>query len=225
MANHKLDLKYFEPIEAIVFYKSDDASIYPCAHGISKLENGDYVILKPKQISKSFIRNMYQNICGNNAKTSSFIPENLLYLGSDRMLWWNGYHEKYIFKTENHGKITFSIKNATFLFVYGPKIGFHVYLVKGTKRPSENTKIFDFPIYNVSDGEICLGTTKVPEFDSKDLNGFIEKMTEAFFFSKFTNEGSNEIEKIWNDVAKTGIFDLLEYNKRFNVVNDLVILL
>jgi PRTRC genetic system protein B len=225
MASNKLNLRYYEPIEAIVFYKSENNAIFPCSHGISKLPNGEYKILLPKQVSKTMIKNIYNDICGNNAVSSVFLPENLLYVGSDRIMWWGGDREQYKFNTLLHGEISFSIKDASLLFVYGPSIGFNVFLVEGTKRPSENTKIFDFPVYNSQNGSICLGTTKVPEFDSKNINSFIKKMTDVFFYSKFTSEGDEKVKQIWTKVAKTGVFDIRKPHEKLKIVNDLLILL
>lgn len=130
--------------------------------------------------------------CSSARRTASSLPENVLFVAGDLILWW-------VRPAFRHVAFRVSEKDAERLgaaergeSVPHPGLVFaassrewRVWAVKGSQRPTLATPLFQAPYFNVdAHGHICQGSVPKPDGSTAEK---IDAWNDAFFRSYFTH--------------------------------------
>ncbi|TXH00026.1 MAG: PRTRC system protein B [Nevskiaceae bacterium] len=126
------------------------------------------------------------------ARRLRFVDERMLAWGDVGMVWWVPASRRRIwFRTDGEdglGTVNGMVWHPNLIFTAGRE-GWRVFAVKEDGRPTERTKLWRAPYYNVSkEGHICEGTATIPEDAVPEETGRYE---DAFFGSNFTHANAN----------------------------------
>jgi PRTRC genetic system protein B len=202
MSEEKFE-KSFEPSLGIIVYKKD-SDFYLQAHEIGK--NGDkYSWGEGKPLKKEQLQELAQSISKQNLASmelSGLLPENILYyqpaISGNRIVWWIAPSERYI-HFSSHLKIKSGKCRLPALLLAAHDRKMYVFALKGSKKPTIKTEIFNAPFYNLYDnGDVCLGTTS--ETRKKNyLHEEMDRWERRFFGSRFTDAHGDDdrLNKGW----------------------------
>ncbi len=122
---------------------------------------------------------------------AGLVPERLLAIAPSMMAWWCPPSPRTVWFecAEDAGKDLGSASGRTshpglVFAVAGSR--WHVFAVKGTGRPSGDSRLYRAPYFNVwaDRGEVCIGNVRVPRSCSPEA---MEAYERAFFESRFTH--------------------------------------
>ncbi|MCL2591250.1 MAG: PRTRC system protein B [Betaproteobacteria bacterium] len=128
---------------------------------------------------------------GKHSAHVGFLPDNVLCFNGEAIVWWMPPAKRHIsFSTPAHidemgaAERGETVPHPGLVFAAAPQY-WYVWAVKGAKRPTPATPLYQAPYFNVgSKGEICQGSASVPN------EGTVEKISawnDAFFRSTFTH--------------------------------------
>lgn len=115
-----------------------------------------------------------------------FLPENVLAVGKGYMVWWSRPTQRRVFfqAKEPIGNRAGTTPHPGLVFAVDEE-GWSVFAVKGDKRPTPESPLFQAPYFNVyGSGRICTGNVELPSLTTTDA---IAAYEEAFFGSNFTH--------------------------------------
>jgi PRTRC genetic system protein B len=122
---------------------------------------------------------------------SGFLPETVLYLHEDLMVWWvPPAHRHITFKTPDRAEQMGGVERGEVVpypgLVFAASSRFwHVWAVKGKSRPTLASPLYRAPYFNVNGhGSICRGNVAVPEGTTAERIG---AWNDAFFRSYFSH--------------------------------------
>ena len=128
------------------------------------------------------------------APASAFIPEGVLAMGNENLIWWKAAHiSPILFKGDVKELKAISgrkVPHPSLVFVSGKRAleCLTVYAVKGDARPTLETELFEPPYWNIHGSrDVCLPSGyAIP----KDLSpSSIESWERIFFCSHFSHSG------------------------------------
>jgi PRTRC genetic system protein B len=151
---------------------------------------GEAVIGPGRAMSARDAHTLAASLC-RHAVPGGFLPETALFIQGDTLLWWVPPARRHIaFRTPEHaGQMGGAERGETvshpgLVFAASPRF-WRVWAVKGAKRPTPATALYQAPYFNVnSQGCICQGNVTVPEGATADRIG---AWNDAFFRSYFTH--------------------------------------
>src|SRR5581483_3602195 len=116
-----------------------------------------------------------------------FLPETVLYMDGELLLWWVPPAERHVvFKAvelgaPERGEV---VPHPALVFAASSTV-WKVWAVKGRHRPTLHTALFQAPYFNVyENGDICRGSAQVPNGTTAEK---IDAWNAAFFGSFFTH--------------------------------------
>lgn len=121
-----------------------------------------------------------------------FLPETVLYLRGDLILWWVPPASRHVvFRVESgHAAALGGVERGETVPLPGLIFAasnqtWRVWAVKGSRRPTPQTPLYQAPFFNVNaQGAICQGNVPVPEGTTVEKIG---AWNDAFFRSYFTH--------------------------------------
>lgn len=179
----------FEPYASIIAYKTEGEygnQSYYLEH--RKIRNGKMGVGKP--LTEDMLRNIILKL-----KTTSdqldlsihgVVPSNVLYcdtrIESDRLVWWRGPEERYLYFQEGLEIPSGKMKVPGLVYEVR-RNGLMVYAFKG-KKPSK--LLYHAPFMNVSD-YVCLGNAKVKKPTERTFEKVIAYWEKMFWNSEFSH--------------------------------------
>ncbi|WP_224962717.1 PRTRC system protein B [Geomonas subterranea] len=179
---------------AIMIYGDSD-SAYATYHSIHIDANKQPSLLEGHPLTAGQIGGLVQRL-GRNAQIGTFLSENVLSVGMDSLIWWVKPAVREIHFAcsgdkgigEESGMVP--CPGLVFAVVEGV---WYVFAVKGSKRPTESTQLYQAPHFNVwAGGKICTGNVKLPEGADVEDRAAWEK---AYFGSRFSHPNVPELVK------------------------------
>jgi PRTRC genetic system protein B len=162
-------------------------------HDVAQAD-GRPVIQPGQPVSVAALERLMQSL--GRQTGAQAIPENLLSLGMDRMVWWSRASRRRIWFNASHDQT--GLKPLSGKFVYHPALLFvahthnlSVYALAGDRRPVPKTKIYRAPYWNLQNGHMCNGNLTLPACLPENIAGF----EAAFFNSEFTHGGGGGITR------------------------------
>lgn len=152
---------------------------------------GEAIIGAGRAMSAQTARRLAADLC-HHATPAGFLPETVLCLQGNAMLWWvPPAHRHVAFRVDpghaaqmGGGERGGSVPHPGLVFAASPRF-WRVWAVKGTKRPTPATVLYQAPYFNVDGhGNICQGNVSVPDGTTVERIG---AWNEAFFRSFFTH--------------------------------------
>lgn len=185
---------------AIMVYGNDVES-FATVHNVDSDQNGAPVLLEGHVLTLETLNALSVELTKGAASKRAFngyLPENVLAVGIGSIVWWLPAADRSISFTcgDNaignrsgitpHPSLVFGVNNGNWT----------VFAVKGNKRPTPETVLFQAPYFNVwSSGKICQGTVTVPNGATADM---IDGWNRSFFESNFSHpnvHGKNQLLK------------------------------
>jgi PRTRC genetic system protein B len=193
--------------QAVLIYQSDDENAFATVHNIDMVD-GQPVILAGQAMTPRAACSLSRAL-SKNAMHRGFLPETVLYIDGDLMVWWVPPAERHIvFRAETllwwvpamerHSVLRAAELNKNLIVsergerVPHPGLIFavsgdiwKVWAVKGDRRPTLDTPLYNAPYFNVfAGGGICQGNVTVPEGTTAAK---IDEWNSAFLDSVFTH--------------------------------------
>lgn len=148
----------------------------------------------------------------NHLQPTSLLPENILHLDYKKgeVVWYTPASKRRLLFTE---ELEIPDGNACIpAMVWKADLQtLHVYALKEKERPTEKTKLFLAPFFNIyDDGKLCTGTIDIDFSDVHSLEDFIQTWEGYFFNSYFSHALNNErvskenLLTIWKTLIETG---------------------
>lgn len=189
-----LGIMYY-PISALVFYISNENyrnTTY--VEHFDMDDKGNPINAHPLTIREANVLRKMLNVeeTETNACFTSkgLLPKQILHLNSSdngNVIWFTKPQKRKLFFIKNLG-IPNGMAFLPTLIWKANKTTLSVYAVKGKRRPTENTKLYYAPFFNVyENGNICMGTVDIQASKATSLEEFIHLWEEYFFNSYFSH--------------------------------------
>lgn len=170
---------------AVLIYRDRAEAALATIHAIEEVD-GQPAILPGKAMSARHAAALARSLAAS-VRQGGWLPENVLYLEGDRIVWWVAPHRQHIaFKTNETliGERGAEVPHPGLVFA-AARHTWAVWAVKGTKRPGPDTVLYRAPYMNTYvDGTICAGNVALPKATAAER---IAAWNDAFFRSFFTH--------------------------------------
>ncbi len=192
--------------QAVLIYRGPQGSAFATVHDVEEVA-GEATILAGKAMTPHAALALSRELA-KSVSHGGFIPETVLYVDGDLLLWWTRPGNRHIaFRAEalgapERGEV---VPHPGLVFAASSQV-WEVWAVKGEARPTPETALFQAPYFNVYEhGGICQGSVGVPQGTTTEK---IDAWNEAFFGSFFThpNVRKNLVKyrggayKFWKDM-------------------------
>jgi PRTRC genetic system protein B len=173
---------------AILVYTTKGGGNFATVHDIAVQTNGGATILPGRPMTAFAVARLARRL--TKRWQGGFIPAMLLYQDSGAIAWWVPPAKRRIWFRCAGGELGAGersevVSHPGLVFCVSTTRKWYVWAIKGRERPSEGTKLFRAPYFNVWDGgQICVGNVDLPERATAEK---IEEWTGAFFDSWFTH--------------------------------------
>ncbi len=175
--------------QAVLIYQGASESALATVHDIEEVD-GTPMILAGQAMTPRAV-NQLSRVLSKSIGHGGFLPETVLYMDGDLLLWWLPPAKRHIvFRTAElkeqwgvteRGEV---VPHPGLVFAASSRV-WKVWAVKGKNRPTLESPLFHAPYFNVWDGgDICRGNVKVPEGTTSEK---IDAWNTAFLGSVFTH--------------------------------------
>lgn len=171
--------------QAVLIYRGASDTALATVHQVEQVD-GEAVILAGQAMTPRAAIQLARALAKGVAH-GGFLPETVLYMDGDLLLWWVPPAKRHIVfrapeldapergETVPHPGLVFAASGSMW----------KVWAVKGKRRPTLRTPLFQSPYFNVwEDGDICRGNVQVPDGTTAEK---IDAWNAAFFGSFFTH--------------------------------------
>ncbi|CAN7639924.1 PRTRC system protein B [Massilia sp. LjRoot122] len=150
----------------------------------------DFQIAAGQPVTREAIVAMFEQLAKQLTLNVDFLPENVLSISADHMVWWMPACERNVFfNTKELGKRAAKVPHPGLVFAV-VKSNWYVFALTGSERPKLDTPLCHAPYFNVyDDGSICAGSAARPVGIA---TGAIPQWEAAFFDSEFTHINGGE---------------------------------
>jgi PRTRC genetic system protein B len=147
---------------------------------------------------------------------TGFIPSEVLSMSSKHIAWTvKGAVRPMYFRPRGTNKkiIKLNVPMPNLLFVATAN-GFSIAAYKGSRRPTEKTKLYHAPLMNIyRDAGVCLGSANMPQQLSLDSRKAIEDIIFKTNFSHINHEQTLSLSKTISDKAHLAFWRTLNKEK------------
>lgn len=166
---------------------SNDA-LYATMHPIQNFGTNakpNFQIAAGSPVTREGLTEMFSLLAKRHTLNTDLIPEHVLSISADHMVWWMPACERPVFfNNKELGKRGAKVPHPPLLFVV-VQGQWSVYALAKNERPKAETELQFAPYFNVYDsGGICTGSAKIPGTISAASTASWEQ---AFFESEFTH--------------------------------------
>jgi len=179
---------------AILLYANKNKP-HATVHGIHIDSEGQPSLLPGTSLAYSTLSDLIRTFT-TDSKVGMFLPENVLSIGMDSLVWYCKPAKRRISFSCSQGGIgqeSAVVPHPGLIFaVRGTS--WSVFAVKGNSRPTASTPLFQAPYFNVWEGGgICTGSAEIPDGQGIDT---ISKWESAFFDSQFSHPNIHAPKKL-----------------------------
>jgi len=169
------------------------AALYATVHPVQNFgteANPNFQIAAGSPLTREALLAMFEELAKKHSLNTDIIPENVLSISADHMVWWMPAGERNVFfNNKELGKRAAKVPHPALMFAV-VKSRWYIFALAKNERPTAETALQFAPYFNVYDScEICIGSARVPRGISANATGAWEK---AFFDSEFTHINGQE---------------------------------
>ncbi len=179
--------KVYGMSQAILLYSERGGqTVFASVHDIQTSKEGVATIEAGTPVSKTGLVKMMQSLVPEDYAPAELLGNHILAKGSDYLVWYCKPQKRHVwFKNDEIGNEVSANCHQPGLVFITSKEDWHVFAVKGNKRPTSSTPLYVAPYLNVwAGGRICTGNIETPK---GGLKFSTEAWEEAFFRSYFTH--------------------------------------
>lgn len=163
-------------------------ALYATVHPVQNFgteANPNFQIASGRPLTREALLAMFEELAKKHSLNTDIIPENVLSISADHMVWWMAAGERNVFfNNKELGKRAAKVPHPALMFAV-VKGQWYIFALAKNERPTGETALQFAPYFNVWDScAICTGSAKVPRGISANATGEWEK---AFFDSEFTH--------------------------------------
>ena len=174
---------------AVLIYHGASGSAFATVHEVEDV-GGESVIGAGQAMTPRAAIDLARAL-NKNVAHGGFIPETVLYMDGDLLVWWLPPAKRHIaFRTEGHEEQMGALERGEtvphpgLMFAASSRV-WKVWAVKGSARPTPATRLYQAPYFNVyPNGDICQGNAPRPEGTTAEKIG---AWNDAFLRSYFTH--------------------------------------
>ena len=208
----------YHPTSALVFYQSDERNKDTYVEHFDMDKNGNPINAHPltereaKVLVKTLTLNTKKEKSRDFLKPKGILPTNILHINPSEngsVLWYTKAMKRQFYFTESL-EISNGIAEVPAMIWLANKRSLAVFALTSNRRPTEKTKLYHAPFFNVYDnGKVCMGTVNVNIQKSASVEEFTEKWENYFFNSYFSHlmNGHNPINgncvNLWKSLINT----------------------
>lgn len=184
--------KVYGMSQAILLYSERGGqTVFASVHDIQTSKEGVATIEAGTPVSKTGLVKMMQSLVPEDYAPAELLGNHILAKGSDYLVWYCKPQKRHVwFKNDEIGNEVSANCHQPGLVFITSKEDWHVFAVKGNKRPTSSTPLYVAPYLNVwAGGRICTGNIETPK---GGLKFSTEAWEEAFFRSYFTHPNQHE---------------------------------
>lgn len=169
------------------------AALYATVHPVQNFgteARPNFQIAPGRPLTREALQAMFEDMAKRHSLNTDIIPENVLSISADHMVWWMPAGERNVFfNNQELGKRGAKVPHPALLFAV-VKHQWYVFALAKNERPAAETALQFAPYFNVYDScAICIGSARVP----RGISGYATAQWEnAFFDSEFTHINGKE---------------------------------
>lgn len=202
-----LDEKFsFNLEKVLMIYRSNYETL--CTLNKVEKKNDSFEIMQGIPINGKMLADVFSELKENGKNKNTFEWQNprILAKGSGQLLWYSpAVSREIFFSCKNKKLMKISGKKFPFppLLFYARKRTLHVFVLKTSRRPTMETKLWQAPFWNISEsGKVCL------PLNAREKMYSVEEWENLFFNSAFSHPGGagfkeGTVETIFPGIVKT----------------------
>ena len=172
---------------------TEQMALYATVHPVQNFgteANPNFQVAAGRPLTREALLGMFEELAKKHSLNTDIIPENVLSISADHMVWWMPAGERNVFfNNKELGKRAAKVPHPALLFAV-VKGQWYIFALAKSERPTAKTALQFAPYFNVFDScAICIGSARVPRGISANTTGEWEK---AFFDSEFTHINGNQ---------------------------------
>ena len=147
--------------------------------------NPNFQFAPGSPLTREALLSMFEELAKKHSLNTDIIPEHVLSISADHMVWWMPAGERNVFfNNKELGKRAAKVPHPALMFAV-VKGQWFVFALAKNERPTAETELHFAPYFNVYDScAICTGSAQIPRGISADDTS---KWENAFFESEFTH--------------------------------------
>lgn len=184
----------YHPFKSLIIYQSSGRSkdSFIEAYDFSpenKMINAHPLSLRESQkLGKILSSNLEKQ--SNCFEPTGVLPTNVIYAsskGEGKLVWYTPSSKRDLLFSSSLGIASGPYRLPALLWK-ATKDHLYVFALKSNKRPTDKTKTFKAPFFNIYEtGQVCMGTVDIDLGDVDDLQSFINHWENYFFNSHFSH--------------------------------------
>lgn len=164
------------------------AALYATVHQVKNFGTDakpNFQLAPGSPLTREALLAMFEELAKKHSLNTDIIPEHVLSISADHMVWWMPAGERNVFfNNKELGKRAAKVPHPALMFAV-VKGQWFVFALAKNERPTAETQLHFAPYFNVYDScAICTGSAQVPRGISADATA---KWENAFFESEFTH--------------------------------------
>lgn len=169
-------------------HRNDDAALYATEHPVKNFgtdANPNFQLAAGSPVTQEALLGMFESLVKRLTLNTDIIPEHVLSISADHMVWWMPAGERAVFfNNKELGKRSAKVPHPPLLFAV-VKGNWYIFALLENARPQAVTALQLAPYFNVFESNaICIGSARVPRGISAATTAQWEN---AFFDSEFTH--------------------------------------
>ena len=164
------------------------SALYATVHPVQNFgteASPNFQIAPGSPLTQEALIGMFEHLAKQHSLNTDIIPESVLSISADHMVWWMPSGERNVFfNNAELGKRSAKVPHPALMFAV-VKGAWYVFALATNERPKAETALQFAPYFNVYDScAICTGSARVPRGISAAATA---KWENAFFNSEFTH--------------------------------------
>lgn len=207
----------YHPKSALVFYETKGSNTDVYVEHFDMDKNGNPINAHPLTVKEANVLakalNTEQEKNKAFLKSNGILPTNVLHINPNAdkgaVIWYTKTQKRQMYFVDSL-QIPNGIAQVPPMLWKASKNGLSVFALSSDRRPTENTKLYHTPYFNIyEDGKVCMGTVSVEIKKSASVEEFVQAWEHYFFNSYFSHLISNHnpingnCVNLWKDLVNT----------------------
>lgn len=185
----------YHPKSALVFYETKGSNTDVYVEHFDMDKNGNPINAHPLTVKEANVLakalNTEQEKNKAFLKSNGILPTNILHLNPNAekgsVIWYTKAQQRQLYFVDSL-QIPNGMAQVPSMLWKGSKNGLIVFALTSDRRPTEKTKLYHTPYFNIyEDGKVCMGTVSVDIKKSASVEEFIQAWEHYFFNSYFSH--------------------------------------
>lgn len=207
----------YHPKSALVFYETKGSNTDVYVEHFDMDKNGNPINAHPLTVKEADVLakalNTEQEKNKAFLKSNGIFPTNILHINPNAdkgsVIWYTKTQQRQMYFV-NSLQIPNGIASIPPMLWIASKNGLSVFALSSDRRPTEKTKLYHTPYFNIyEDGKVCMGTVSIDIKKTASVEEFTQAWEHYFFNSYFShllgnhNPIKGNCVNLWKDLVNT----------------------